>query len=105
MEEVTRLFEHDRVEDVELLFDVPFFRLGRKEAVTLFFEASGVDDHVPPGRAPVEVLSQPVDDCQCRCNDRGRDGKYILQPYGVLEKLGSGDGGNKSYQRTENDRP
>ncbi len=72
LEEVSRLFEHDRVEDVEFLFDVPFLRFGGKEAVAFFFEAGGVDDHVPPGGAPVEVLSQPADDGQCGRDDRGR---------------------------------
>jgi hypothetical protein len=104
LEKVPCLFEHNRVQEVEFLLQVPIFFFGRQKAVPLLLQAHCINNHIAPGGTPMKVLPQPANDSQSCCNDRGHDRKRDPQPFRLLDKLGGGDRGNKGYQGSEKDR-
>src|SRR5258706_8077052 len=79
--------------------------MGRQEAIPFLFQTCCVNNHVTPGGAPVEVLSQAANDSQSCGNDWGSNRKHDPQDFHRLYELGGGDGRNKRYQSAENNRP
>jgi len=72
-EKAGRLFENDAVHNIQVLLETLFVSAGGIEAIPLLLQSCCVDNHIPPGCAPMEVLTQAVDHSQCCGNDRGRD--------------------------------